>query len=112
MPEELQDKERAKKFEEQKKEFKKNAERFGTAMFQQRSDAKAPILPVAKLGENTRLNPAEIRDGYAAALVQSRAHHRQETPKVSQPVTIGKGLFLNQITQRKKAFLRHLCHLS
>jgi len=97
VPAELQDKERANKFEEQKKEFKKNAERFGTAMFQQRSDAKAPIVPVAQLGESTRLNPAEIRDGYAAALVQSRAHHRQETPKNSQPVTIGRGLLLNKL---------------
>jgi hypothetical protein len=105
VPEELQDKERAKKFEDQKREFKKNAERFGTAMFQQRSDAKAPILPVAKLGENTRLNPAEIRDGYAAALVQSRAHHRQETPKVSQPVTIGNGFLLNHYNTQNKGIL-------
>jgi hypothetical protein len=105
VPEELQDKERAKKFEDQKREFKKNAERFGTAMFQQRSDAKAPILPVAKLGENTRLNPEEIRDGYAAALVQSRAHHRQETPKVSQPVTIGKGFLLNYYNTQNKGLL-------
>ena len=87
LPKELEGDGRREEFGKNVENFKKAAEKFGTAMFIGNEGA-IPLVPVAKLGENTKLDPSQIRDGYAAALAQSRSHHAKPKPQPKEPVKI------------------------
>ena len=79
-PRELQEVGHKAAFQKQKAEFIKAADKYGTSMFMGRTnEGNVPIMPVAKLGEETKLKAAEIRDGYAAAMLQSYSSHAKKT---------------------------------
>jgi hypothetical protein len=81
-PKELQGDEHKSAFDKQRRDFMKAADKYGTSMFMGKSnEGNVPIMPVAKLGEDTKLKPAEIRDGYAAAMLQSYSNHHKKQEK-------------------------------
>ena len=89
LPKELKTEERKQQFGKSVENFKKAADRFGTAMFMgPENNGAIPLVPVAKLGEDTKLDPSQIRDGYAAAMAQSRSHHAKKPQSNREPVKI------------------------
>ena len=80
-PKELQDDEHKSAFAKQRADFAKAADKYGTSMFMgmtPQEDKIVPIAPVAKIGEKTKLNAAEIHDGFAAAMAQSYAQNKSK----------------------------------
>ena len=89
LPKELKTEDRKQQFGTAVENFKKAADRFGTAMFiGPENNGAIPLVPVAKLGEDTKLDPSQIRDGYAAAMAQSRSHHAKKPEPKPEPVKI------------------------
>ena len=92
-PKELEDDQHKSAFAKQRAEFAKAADKYGTSMFMgmapPQKDAVVPIAPVAKLGEKTKLNAAEIHDGYAAAMAQSYALNKAKIePKAEVKIDV------------------------